>query len=128
MERYDYLETIEEDVRMYIKENELDSIEVTKKWEREDFMTDLYEKLWNEDSVTGNASGSYYCNAWKAEEALCHNWDLLEEAMEEFGYFDTNVIDKGAEWADVLIRCYLLSQAIDEVVSEFNFKGEEDYE
>lgn len=45
----------------------------------------LDEELWTYDSVTGNASGSYFCNAWKAEEAICHNLDLLEEVAEEFG-------------------------------------------
>ena len=30
----------------------------------------LDEELWTYDSVTGNASGSYFCNAWKAEEAI----------------------------------------------------------
>lgn len=66
--------------------------------------------------MTGNASGSYYCNAWRAEEALAHNWDVLEEALAEFGQDGVNVIEKGAEWADVIIRCYLLGQAIAEAL------------
>lgn len=37
------------------------------------------------DSVTGNASGSYTFNTWTAEEYLCHNWELLGEALTEFG-------------------------------------------
>jgi hypothetical protein len=68
--------------------------------------------------VTGNASGSYTFNAWKAEEYLCHNLDLLGEALAEFGCEPNYITEKGAEACDVTIRCYLLGQAISEVLSE----------
>ena len=117
-DRYDYYETIKNDIKEYIKEHDID---VTS----EDFdRDDLYDRLWVSDSVTGNASGSYSFSAWKAEENLCHNWDLLEEALEEFGQTDVNILEKGAEWCDVTIRCYLLGQCLDEVIDEI--KEEED--
>jgi hypothetical protein len=78
----------------------------------------LNDDLFCDDSVTGNASGSYTLCNWQAEENLCHNWGLLAEAMEEFGCSDKNVIEEGAEWADVTIRCYLLPQAISAVIDE----------
>lgn len=110
--RYDYFVNVKEDVKDYIKEN-FDNLEDIDK-------DSLYDDLFIEDSVTGNASGSYYCNAWKAEEAICHNMDLLGEALEEFGYNldEVNVFEKGAEWADVTIRCYVLSQVIDDAIEE----------
>ena len=40
----------------------------------------LNEVLFTEDSVTGNASGSYTFNTYEAEENICHNLDLLGEA------------------------------------------------
>lgn len=83
----------------------------------------LNDELWMSDHVTGNASGSYTFSTWEAEEYLAHNWDLLEEACAEFGTDMGEEIKKGAESADVLIRCYLLSSAIDEVLPEF----EEDF-
>ena len=92
--------------------------------DREELEQKLNDDLWVEDSVTGNASGSYYCNAWKAEEALAHNWDVLEEALAEFGC-EGNPIEKGAEWCDVTIRCYLLGQAIAEVLEEMEEELEE---
>ena len=49
---------------------------------------------------------------------------LLEEALDEFEENDINVIKKGAEWADVTIRCYLLGSAISEVLDEL----EEDFD
>lgn len=109
MENYNYLEAVTADVLDYIK----DVINLAEwKGNRDGLEEKLNDDLWTVDSVTGNASGSYYCNAWRAEEALAHNWDVLEEALAEFGQDGVNVIEKGAEWADVTIRCYLLGQAI----------------
>lgn len=133
-ETYDYETQVMEDVMEYIREEGLDADEVTNKWERSDFEEMLYEKLWVNDSVTGNASGSYFCNNWIAENALCHNWNLLADAIAEFGEYEMNLgwflDEKGAEWADVTIRCYLLGTAISQAIDymELQFKGEDDYE
>ena len=113
MENYNYLEAVTADVLDYIK----DEINLAEwKGNRDGLEEKLNDDLWTVDSVTGNASGSYYCNAWRAEEALAHNWDVLEEALAEFGQDGVNVIEKGAEWADMTIRCYLLGQAIAEAL------------
>lgn len=118
MEKYEYLEQVTSDVKDYIVENiDLDNYEDCE--ELSDYLNDA---LWIEDSVTGNASGSYYCNAWRAEEALTHNWDLLEEALEEFGEGNLNAISKGAEWCDVTIRCYLLGRAISDALEELEIE------
>lgn len=78
----------------------------------------LNDALWIDDSVTGNASGSYFFNRYEAEEALAHNWDLATEALQEFGYNDVDILEKGAEWVDVTIRCYILSSCIAEYIDE----------
>ena len=126
---YDYEEEVKSDVLDYIR-NEIDF---------EDFETldELEEKLnddlWVNDSVTGNASGSYTCNSYEAEENIAHNRDLLQEALNEFGS-DESPISKGAEWCDVIIRCYLLGEcilaALEEIEDDFNeaHKDEEDEE
>ena len=113
MERYDYFSHVCEDVRNYISENE---IKVNAE-NREEIEQQLNDDLFVDDSVTGNGSGSYFFNAWKAEEAIAHNWDLLAEAIDEFGG-NTDVLRQGPEAADVTIRCYLLSQAISKVLDE----------
>lgn len=123
MTNYNYLESIKADVKNYI-DNEITLKDFT---DREELEQKLNDDLWVEDSVTGNASGSYYCNAWKANEALAHNWDVLKEALAEFGC-EENPIEKGAEWCDVTIRCYLLSQAIAEVLEEMKEELEEAFE
>lgn len=115
MERYDYLDAVTDDVREYIR-NEVDLTEW--KGNRDGLEEKLNDDLWTEDSVTGNASGSYYFNAWKAEEALSHNWHLLAEALQEFGQDGTDILEKGAEAMDVTIRCYLLGQAIAAALDE----------
>lgn len=112
MRNYDYREAVCEDIRAYIKENGFTSEE------------QLNDDLWCEDSVTGNASGSYTFSTWQAEENLCHNMDLLNEACSEFGFGDANIAEKGAEWCDVTIRCYLLGECISKVVSELNDDAE----
>lgn len=113
MEKYDYLSAVESDVREYI-ENNVDFHDYS---DLEEMKEDLNEKLFVEDSVTGNASGSYTFNAWKAEEYLCHNLDLLAEANEEFGG-SSDILSDGAEMCDVTIRCYLLGQAIENVAPD----------
>lgn len=127
MERYDYLQAVTEDVKQYI----LDEVDASQYADREALEEALNDDLWTADSVTGNASGSYYCNAWRAEEALSHNWDLLAEALEEFGEDGTDILKKGAEAMDVTIRCYLSGQAIgaalDDLEEELTF-AEDDSE
>ena len=88
MTKYNYLEAVKEDVKNYI-DSEINFTDFDSLEEK------LNDDLWIEDSVTGNASGSYYCNSYKAEESIAHNWDLLEEALDEFGQNNINVIEKG---------------------------------
>lgn len=113
MEKYDYLSAVESDVREYI-ENNVDFHDYS---DLDEMKEDLNEKLFVEDSVTGNASGSYTFNTWKAEEYLCHNLDLLAEANEAFGG-SSDILSDGAEMCDVTIRCYLLRQAIENVAPD----------
>ena len=113
MEKYDYLSAVESDVREYIENN----VNFHDYSDLDEMKEDLNEKLFVEDSVTGNASGSYTFNTWKAEEYLCHNLDLLDEANEEFGG-SSDILSDGAEMCDVTIRCYLLGQAIENVAPD----------
>lgn len=113
MEKYDYLSAVESDVREYIENN----VNFHDYSDLDEMKEDLNEKLFVEDSVTGNASGSYTFNNWKAEEYLCHNLDLLAEANEAFGG-SSDILSDGAEMCDVTIRCYLLGQAIENVAPD----------
>ena len=114
MTNYNYKKAVKDDIKNYINEN----INLADYADKEELQEYLQDTLWAENSVTGNASGSYTCNTYEAEENIAHNWDLLQEALEEFGSSDINILEKGAEWADVIIRCYLLSECIAAAIEE----------
>lgn len=109
---YNYKEAVKEDILAYIHENGISVENISYNKER------LLDDLWVADEVTGNGSGSYFCNAYKAEEALCHNLGLLEEAMFEFGCDMNKALRRGAEYCDVTIRLYLLNKALNEVIED----------
>ena len=118
---YNYFEAVCDDVREVIAESWADRF---ADFETLDELREaLNDELWVCDHVTGNASGSYTFSTWQAREYLAHNWDVLEEACAEFGADMGEKVKNGAESADVLIRCYLLPAAIDEVLPDF----EEDF-
>ena len=123
MENYNYLEQVTADA----KEAILEDMEYWSFDDRDELEEVAYDELMLYDSVTGNASGSYYFNTWKSEEALCHNWDLLAEACEEFGQDIGEAVKRGAEFCDVTIRCYLLSQAIAAALDELEEEGKISY-
>ena len=125
MANYDYREAVKNDVKEYINE-EINFNDW--KGNRDGLEEHLNDTLFTCDSVTGNASGSYTFNSYKAEENICHNLDLLGEALQEFGCTPGYLIDKGAEAADVTIRCYLLPGAISDILDEFEEELEEDPE
>ncbi|MCC4477876.1 hypothetical protein LMB76_06555 [Limosilactobacillus reuteri] len=83
----------------------------------EDTIEDVKDLIFDQDDITGNMSGSYTMNTRKAEENLVGNWDLLEEAINEFD-LHVNPIEKGAEWCDSLIRCYLVDWCFTEALKE----------
>lgn len=118
---YDYREAMHEDIKEAIEEENYYSIEELKEMGRDEAFNELYDKLWVDDSVTGNASGSYTFSTYKAEENICHNMDLLGEALTEFGCGADYLINNGAEACDVTIRCYLLSEILFDVLDEMVF-------
>lgn len=127
--QYDYLENVKEDVKTAILDN-CTKEEIKNAFKsleaRDELYEKLYDNLWADDSVTGNASGSYTCNAYNAEEYIAHNWDLLVEALEEFGESESDALSRGAEYCDVTIRCYLLGSAIKEALDELEEELDEE--
>lgn len=92
---------------------------VNDKW---DVASRLNDELWIDDSVTGNASGSYTFSRWKAQENVIDNMSLLLETVEEFGIDSLTVSEKFLsedwEYFDVCIRCHLLYSVISDVLDE----------
>ena len=120
---YNYREAIKDDVLEYINSEinfeDFDTLE--------DLEEHLNDVLFVEDSVTGNASGSYTFDACEAEENICHNLDLLADALDALGG-GCDVLRDGAEAADVTIRCYLLSECIADALEEIETDFDEAHE
>ena len=118
---YDYLKAMEGDIKRYLREASFDY----KDCEGLDDLKDtLYDDFWDEDSVTGNLSGSYTFNSEEAKGYIGDNLDLMVDAYSEFEAMD-NLLEcmenSYFETIDVTIRCYLLGQAIDEVLEDTEF-------
>lgn len=122
---YDYKEAMKEDIREYIQSEGIDIVAD----DRDSLESELYDTLWDTDCVTGNASGSYSFSRRVAWEYVEGNIDLLEEACREFGIEDSEVgrrfLSEDYEYFDVIIRCYLLSECLNEVLNELEHDTEE---
>ena len=120
--KYYYVEAMTEDVKEHIKENYTITEQLIALENREEWENTLHDALWVEDSVTGNASGSYTFNRYTAKEYVIENLDILSEAVQEFCIESETVREKFLnedwEYFDVSIRCYLLSAVISKAVQE----------
>ena len=126
---YDYEKAVRSDIEDYILEN-YDRIDLEDFDDEDDFKDYLIDILLDEDSITGNASGSYYCNSYKAQEALNGNMDLLRDACEELDLSNEEVgkhfLDEDFEYFDCIVRRYIVmgtgvvENVVDELLEENN--------
>ena len=115
MEKYDYEEAVKNDIANWLEEN-------GERYADDDGTISydaVYDDIFVSDDVTGNGSGSYTFNTWIAEENLCHNLELLRDAIEDLGG-DYERAMQSAEDADVTIRCHLLPMFLQEKIDEYN--------
>lgn len=120
-----YLEQMEEDVINAIKWNYEKNDWIDN---REGLEEKLNDDLWIDDSVTGNASGSYFFNSFKSREmVISDGLDYFKSACEEFCIPSAEIgekfINEEWEYIDVTIRCYLLSQVIAKVLDDMEENG-----
>ena len=108
MDKYNYLEHVTLNAYEYLRDN----VDLYKRFSNADeFEEFAHEELWDVDEVTGN--GVYgYASAYDCEEYLCHNFDLLIDALYDSGIFNKKII-KSPVSLDCLIRIYVLGAAID---------------
>lgn len=125
---YDYLEAMKVDVKNYID----NTIILSDYSDREELEQYLNDTLWDDDSVTGNGSGSYTFSREEAKGYVIDNMDFCKEAVENFCVSNSTVVEKflneNWEYFDVSIRCYLLGSAISEVLDEMEYELEEVFE
>lgn len=127
---YNYLENVTNDAKQAILEN-LDNWDVANRDELEEKAND---DLWCDDSVTGNASGSYTFNREAAKEYVTGSDDGLDTLRNAVREFDcehkafTAFLKDDWEYLDVTIRCYLLGQAISAALDELEGEGKIQYQ
>ena len=112
---YNYHIAVKDDIKEYIKEN-YGSV-------TEEMRDDVFDEVLGDDSVTGNASGSYTMNRAIAKEYIIENIDLLKKAADEYGFDKKDIgeqfLSEQWEYLDVLIRLYLVGEYFDDIFSEF---------
>lgn len=125
LRNYDYYEAVTDDIVDYVRDN----YEGCQRPSEEC----LHDALWVADSVTGNGSGSYFCNSYKSMLTVTGNMSLLKEACSEFACMEelgNKLVDEEWEWADVAIRCYVLDRCISDALGRLDdegfFDGEDD--
>lgn len=109
-----YKKEVLEDIKTWAEEgNSADTLEET----RERLQDPSYT-----DGITGNASGSYYCNAYKAQEAINESGVLFDsdfiDHVESLGCNVGDILNKGAEAVDVWARCAAVDMLTDEELAE----------
>lgn len=126
MECYNYYDAVKDDVVKAICEDT--ELEPHEDEDRDDYAERLLDKLWASE-VTGNGDGTcyYYNDEEDAIAAVMWNLDLCKEAYLDFGIEDDAVdFMSNIQAADVTIRCYVLSSAIDAAIDELSFFNEEE--
>lgn len=121
-----YFGMVKEDAREWIEDNDYRII--WSDYENADAaIQDFEDELFVCDSVTGNASGSYYFNSAKAMDTVTGNMSDVMEALIEFGYSAKEIgemfIEDEWEKIDVITRCYYLASALWDIADEEDFEA-----
>lgn len=129
-----YLESVKEAVKNYL-ENDYDlqaDIQSGQFQDIDDIETYLNDTLWINDSVTGNASGSYTFNRSESKEYVMADTETVTEALREFCVSPEEIAERFLsedwEYLDVTARCYVLGSAIAEVLDEIREEITEEIE
>ena len=125
MEHYNYYDAVKDDVIKAICEDT--ELEPREDEARDDYAERLYDELWASE-VTGNGDYAYYYSDEEdAIAAVMWNLDLCKEAYLDFGMEDDAVdFMSSVREADVTIRCYVLSSAVDAAIDKLSFFDKEE--
>ena len=122
---YNYYDSVRADILDYIRNN----VDLADYDSMEELAEQLDSDLWIDDSVTGNASGSYTFNSFTAKKYVFDNMDLVEEMASDFcvdlSDIGRHFLQENWEWFDVSIRCYVLNTCISDALEEIRPEWEE---
>jgi len=99
----DYVAETEENVREALREYQRRDLDEPEK---------IFDELWTDDAVTGNGSGSYTFNAYKAQSNvsdLIFDGEFLRD-LKEIGIDPGALLKEGPEAVDVTARCLALGR------------------
>lgn len=91
-------------------------------WTKDTSIDDIYDELFDADGVTGNGSGSYTFNSYRASENVADAiWDDdIVYALGEMGVNVSEFIkDRDPEGLDVSIRCAILGHIMGDLEEHF---------
>lgn len=92
-------------------------------WDADTQWDIVYDDMFCEDSITGNASGPYTFNAAQARENISEAiWDEgIRNACNNMGVVIYNYVSAdNPEGLDVAIRCAMLSEVYDDIEKYFS--------
>ena len=120
MKRSEYIDQITADAIEAAKD-----LDLTGAADRDGLVELLNDELWADDSVTGNGSGSYTFSANKAARNVFGDLDGRDLLMEAYAEFGVDLADAvlHPEAADVIIRCDLLGECLEEVADALEESG-----
>lgn len=119
---YNYKEQVRADFKEWIEDNK----EQIEGLDRHDAYEVIYDSCWVDDSVTGNASGSYTFSRYEARENFYGDSDsedyldkMCDDCFTDPIEIGKKLIASDYEYLDVIIRCWLLGDAVSDVLDEY---------
>ena len=117
----DYRQEVKADIKQWLDDNGWTNEYILNEFETwQELFNELLDKFYLEDSITGNASGSYTFNTYKALENIINDRMTVAEAMDF--YSDTTsaqeLLETEAEKIDVMTRCYVLEDELENALVE----------
>ena len=100
-------------------------------WTKDTSIDDIYDELFVADGVTGNGSGSYTFNSYRASENVADAiWDDdIVCALGEIGVNVGELVDNhDPEGLDVSIRCAILGHIMCDLEEHFDYLFDDDDE
>ena len=129
MSKYNYKEHVKEDLKRWLKDNNIIQQATDEKWTEDEFRDWITDEVWDDDDVTGNGT-FFYDTEEKCSEYLSGNFNILYNAIEEYHPDDNvNIIIEEyenksiARFFDCVIRCYFLGECIEEIIEELKDEG-----
>ena len=117
----DYRQEVKADIKQWLDDNGWTQNYILNEFETwPELFNKLAQKLFLEDSVTGNGSGSYTFNTYKALENIINDRSTVAEALEFYSDNTSaqDLLETEAEKVDVMTRCYVLEDELENALVE----------